>query len=90
MPSATERMSRVDTAWLRMDSDVNLMTIVGIWLLESAVGYEALCERLRGSLLTYARFRQKVVEDALGFSWVDDENFALERHVVREQLLRRR
>jgi diacylglycerol O-acyltransferase len=26
-------MSRVDTAWLRMDNDVNLMMIVGVWLL---------------------------------------------------------
>jgi diacylglycerol O-acyltransferase len=85
-----ESMSRVDTAWLRMDSDVNLMTIVGIWLLQPAVSYEALCERLRKGLLRYPRFRQKVVEDALGYSWVDDEDFALERHVVRERLQRRR
>lgn len=85
-----ESMSRVDTAWLRMDSDVNLMTIVGIWLLEPAVSYEALCERLGKGLLCYPRFRQKVVEDALGYSWVDDEDFALERHVVRERLQRRR
>ena len=27
---AAERMSRVDTAWLRMDNDVNLMMIVGV------------------------------------------------------------
>ena len=25
-----QRMSRVDTAWLRMDNDVNLMMIVGV------------------------------------------------------------
>ena len=85
-----ESMSRVDTAWLRMDSDVNLMTIVGIWLLEPAVSYEALCERVGNGLLRYPRFKQKVVEDALGYSWVDDEDFALERHVVRERLQRRR
>ena len=30
------RMSRVDTAWLRMDNDVNLMMIVGVWLLTRA------------------------------------------------------
>ena len=36
MPRKTEveRMSRVDTAWLRMDTDANLMMIVGVWLLE--------------------------------------------------------
>ena len=26
-------MSKVDTAWLRMDSDTNLMLIVGVWVL---------------------------------------------------------
>ena len=37
---ARERMSRVDTAWLRMDNDVNLMMIVGVWLLQPALDYE--------------------------------------------------
>jgi diacylglycerol O-acyltransferase len=37
MSDATRRMSRVDTAWLRMDNDVNLMMIVGVWLLTPAV-----------------------------------------------------
>src|SRR5947207_343222 len=37
MAPVSERMSRVDTAWLRMDNDVNLMMIVGIWLLTPAI-----------------------------------------------------
>ena len=37
MPEAAERMSRVDTAWLRMDNAVNLMMIVGVWLIEPAI-----------------------------------------------------
>lgn len=90
MPPAAERMSRVDTAWLRMDSDVNLMMITGVWLLTPAVSYEALCERLRATMLRYPRFKQKVVEDALGYLWVEDETFDVERHVTREKLARRR
>jgi hypothetical protein len=44
MPAAArERMSRVDTAWLRMDNDVNLMMIVGVWLLQPRIDYETLC-----------------------------------------------
>ena len=87
MASATQRMSRVDTAWLRMDSDVNLMVIVGIWLLRPALTYAALCERLRSTLVQrHPRFRRKVVEDALGYAWVDDEHFDIERHVSRERL----
>ena len=34
-----ERMTKVDTAWLRMDCDANLMMIVGVWQL--APGREA-------------------------------------------------
>jgi len=83
-------MSRVDTAWLRMDNDVNLMMIVGIWLLEPALPYEALCARVQEKLLKYERFRQKVVQDAAGASWVDDESFDVHRHVVREKLPRGR
>ena len=84
--SPPERMSRVDTAWLRMDNDVNLMTIVGVWLIEPRISYEALCERVQDKLLKYGRFRQKVVEDSLGASWVDDEAFDIRHHVRRDTL----
>lgn len=90
MPKAVERMSRVDTAWLRMDTDANLMMIVGVWLLEPGVAYDDLCRRVEERLLKYARFRQKVVEDAMGASWVLDADFDLRRHVVREALPVRR
>jgi WS/DGAT/MGAT family acyltransferase len=90
MPAAArERMSRVDTAWLRMDNDVNLMMIVGVWLLRPKVAYGALCERVTEKLLKYERFRQVVVRDATGAAfWVDDEDFDIHRHVVREKLVR--
>jgi diacylglycerol O-acyltransferase len=89
MPQAAERMSRVDTAWLRMDNDVNLMAIVGVWLIEPRIAYEALCERVNDKLLKYGRFRQKVVEDAMGASWVDDPDFDIHHHVRHEKLARR-
>lgn len=88
--AAAERMSRVDTAWLRMDTDANLMMIVGVWLLEPRLAHEALCERVNTSLLKYNRFRQRVVEDAMGASWVEDEGFDIANHVVREPLHRKR
>ena len=87
---ATERMSRVDTAWLRMDNDVNLMMIVGVWLLEPALDYEQLCVRVAEKLLRYDRFKQKVVQDPVGAMWVDDESFDIHHHVVREKLVRRK
>jgi diacylglycerol O-acyltransferase len=88
MAQAAERMSRVDTAWLRMDNDVNLMAIVGVWLIQPRIGYQALCERVQDKLLKYGRFRQKVVEDAMGASWVDDESFDIQHHVRPEKLVR--
>ena len=87
---AAERMSRVDTAWLRMDNDVNLMMIVGVWLLEPAITLAALRERIRTRLLAFPRFGQKVVRDITGASWVNDEKFDITRHVVVEKLARKR
>jgi WS/DGAT/MGAT family acyltransferase len=84
--AAPERMSRVDTAWLRMDNPSNLMMILGVWLLEPGVSHAALCQRVEERLLKYRRFRQKVVEDAMGASWVADRSFDLQRHVLRERL----
>ena len=90
MSETTERMSRVDTAWLRMDNDVNLMMIVGVWLVEPALELDTLRERIAAKLLKYPRFRQKVVHDALGANWVEDEDFDIERHVVAAKLVRQR
>jgi WS/DGAT/MGAT family acyltransferase len=90
MPEATERMSRVDTAWLRMDNDVNLMMIVGVWLLQPAITYDALVERVSDKLLKYDRFKQKVVDDTMGASWAPDADFDIGHHVVRHVLKRHR
>jgi len=89
-PARRERMSRVDTAWLRMDNDVNLMMIVGVWLLRPAISYQALCRRVEDKLLRYPRFRQRIVRDATGAHWCDDDEFDIGRHVVREKLVRKR
>lgn len=88
--AGAERMSRVDTAWLRMDTPANLMMIIGVWLLEPGVSHAALCERVEASLLKYRRFRQRVVEDAMGASWVLDRSFELRHHVCSEKLALRR
>jgi diacylglycerol O-acyltransferase / wax synthase len=88
MSMAVERMSRVDTAWLRMDNDVNLMMIVGVWLLTPAITLEALRERIEAKLLKYERFRQKAVADAMGANWVADEHFDIKQHVLPAKLHR--
>ena len=89
MPETSQRMSRVDTAWLRMDNDVNLMMIVGVWLVQPGITHAALCERVQDKLLKYDRFRQRVVQDAMGATWVHDDNFDIHRHVLHEPKLKR-
>ncbi|HSH89289.1 MAG TPA: wax ester/triacylglycerol synthase family O-acyltransferase [Ramlibacter sp.] len=84
-----ERMTKVDTAWLRMDSPSNLMMIVGVWTIQPGIRYQDLCQRVEERLLKYARFRQRVEEDTAGATWVEDDDFDIERHVVREKLPRR-
>lgn len=81
-----ERMSKVDTAWLRMDSPSNLMMIVGVWILKPGITIEALSERVRERLLPYPRFVQLAREDAAGAHWVHDPDFRLDRHVVTHRL----
>lgn len=89
-PEATsasrQRMSTVDTAWLRMDGASNLMMIVGVWIIQPGVTYEAVAQRIQTRLLQYPRFGQRVQQDATGASWVTDLDFKIERHVVRETL----
>jgi len=75
-------MARVDTAWLRMDNDVNLMMIIGVWMLATPLTLQAVRERVADKLLKYERFRQRVQADALGLNWVEDTAFEIEHHVA--------
>ena len=84
-----ERMSKVDTAWLRMDSPSNLMMIVGVWVLQPGIRYAELCQRIEERLLKYPRFVQRVVQDAAGATWVQDADFDIRRHVVTDTLKRK-
>ena len=40
--SHSERMSSVDTTWLRMDRPHNLMIIIGVWIVEGPVAFDRL------------------------------------------------
>jgi diacylglycerol O-acyltransferase len=88
MHPSSQRMSRVDTAWLRMDNDVNLMMIVGVWLLQPGITHAQLCRRIEDKLLKYERFRQKVVPEPIGANWVTDAGFDIRRHVLHQTLHR--
>lgn len=81
-----QRMSPVDTAWLRMDSPGNLMMIVGIDVFADRVDVERLKRVLERRFLTYDRFRCRVVQDATGYWWQEDETFDLDHHLIRVAL----
>lgn len=85
-PLPSHRMSRVDHAWLRMDTEANLMMIVSVWLIRPRLSLDDLRRRVQDSLLAYPRFVQKVVEDATGATWVGDDRFDIAHHVVAESL----
>jgi len=88
MKHSGESMSKVDTAWLRMDSASNLMAILGVWTLKPGIRHADLCRRVEERLLKYDRFRQRVHEDATGARWMDHD-IDVRQHVVREKLPRR-
>jgi diacylglycerol O-acyltransferase len=83
-----ERMTKVDTAWLRMDSPGNLMMIVGVWTFQPGIRYPELSRRVEERLLRYNRFHQRVEEGAAGALWSEDPRFDIARHVVLEKLPR--
>ena len=76
-----DRMSSVDTAWLRMDTPVNLMMIVGVMMFDGAPDLARIRRTLEARLSRYNRFRQRVVQDPAGAYWVEDEHFDIGNHV---------
>ena len=85
--SKREKMSPIDTAWLRMDRPSNLMMIVGITTYETPVDIERLKQTIQDRVISrYDRFRQRVHQDALGAWWEDDPEFDLDNHIVRRAL----
>jgi len=81
-----ERMSPVDTAWLRMDGPGNAMMIVSVMATETPVTVADLRQVIATRLLCFPRFRQRPVEDPLGASWHDDNDFDLDAHFVVTKL----
>jgi len=79
-------MSKVDTAWLRMEQPTNLMMITGIVGLGANATYESLLDTVRQRFLAFRRFRQKAVVTSSGAYWELDEDFEIRGHVRRVAL----
>ena len=84
--SHSERMSAVDTTWLRMERPANPMMIVGVWILEGPVAVDKVERQIAEGHMSYRRYRQKVEYAPAGVYWRDDPNFDLARHMKRMNL----
>ncbi|MBI4740828.1 MAG: wax ester/triacylglycerol synthase family O-acyltransferase [Betaproteobacteria bacterium] len=76
-----ERISSVDTAWLRMDRPNNLMQIVGVLIFDGRADYERLKRTVALRMLRYRRFRQIAAQAPTGAWWIDDANFDIDAHL---------
>ena len=76
-----EPMSKVDTAWLRMERPTNPMMITGVLMFDESLQLAQLKKVIQQRFLSYARFRQKPVDGTTGAQWVEDEHFDLDWHV---------
>lgn len=76
-----EPMSRVDTAWLRMERPTNPMMITCVLMFAEPMTRLQLKRVVQQRFLSYSRFRQKPVDGATGAQWVEDADFDLDWHV---------
>ena len=76
-----EAMSKVDTAWLRMERPTNLMMITGVMMFEQRLDVGRFKRTLADRFLEFRRFRQKAVDTSSGAYWEDDPDFDLDWHV---------
>jgi WS/DGAT/MGAT family acyltransferase len=80
-------LSNVDTAWLRMEDPTNLMMISGVMVFGTPLDHERLKATLQHGLLRFDRFRQRVVQPAIGRAyWQDDPEFDINYHLQRATL----
>src|SRR5512146_1214844 len=83
-----ERMSGVDAAWLHMDRPTNTADVVALFTFPDRVPTRAVSQVLEERLLSYPRFRQRVVpEGRLALAtWDLDRTFSLRRHLAHRRL----
>ena len=79
----SERLSNVDTAWLRMEDPTNLMMVTGVLVFGQQLDFRRLRATIEARLLRYDRFRRRVVDIGGAPHWQDDPHFTLNAHLQR-------
>jgi WS/DGAT/MGAT family acyltransferase len=78
---AREAMSKVDTAWLRMESPTNLMMITGLLFFSKHMELRKLKRVIAERFLAFPRFHQKAVDEGNAAFWETDADFDMDWHV---------
>jgi len=86
MTDKRHAMSKVDTAWLRMEDPTNLMMITGVMGLDHDIDFQRLVDTIGLRFLAFPRFRYKAVYGARSSYWEFDEDFDIYSHVRRTAL----
>lgn len=82
-----EKISAVDTAWLRMDHPGNLMMICGVLIFRERVAFERLKRVVEDRFLRFRRFYQRPVQSpGAAAYWEADSRFDIDHHVAHVAL----
>ncbi len=76
-----EAMSKVDTAWLRMERPTNRMMITGVLMFDGPLDPARTRALLRDRFLAFRRFRQRAVLGVNGAHWQVDTDFDIDWHL---------
>ncbi len=79
--SKREPMSKVDTAWLRMESPTNLMMITGVLIFRERLDVNKVRKLLAERWLAFRRFRQRAVDTASAAFWETASDLDMGWHV---------
>ena len=81
-----ELVSNSDAVWMTMEDSTNLMTVSGLLRFDDVINYERLKQTIENRLLTYKRFKQKIVEPSIPLAplfWEKDSHFNINAHIHR-------
>jgi WS/DGAT/MGAT family acyltransferase len=81
-----EKISAVDTAWLRMDRPSNLMMICGVLIFAERIRVGRVARVIEERFLKFHRFRQRPVPGLGATYWVGSSSFSIDDHIERVAL----
>ena len=84
-----EMITNSDAVWITMEDSTNLMMVSALLLFDDIVDHNRLKQLIENRLLTFKRFKQKVIQPSLPLAplfWENDKHFNVDAHVHRVAL----